>query len=151
MALNGVGVALSCEVDGGAHERLADAAPPSAHRRARSLSCEYEVARLFGHCRYGSVSHCSRNAWQHRGVNDTQVRNASNAQGFINDGPDTAGADRVVEGVRRTTNEIVLSGDVRPTGARIDFLPPPLAKRGAGAEVAGKSNALCENTQISRF
>src|SRR5438876_9550702 len=75
-------------------------AQPTARRRGRDrLSCEHEVARLFGYGRDCRVDHCSRNAWQHRGIDDTQTRNAFNVQGFINDRPDTAGADRMVEGI----------------------------------------------------
>jgi hypothetical protein len=118
---------------------------------ARPLSCKHKVACLFGYGRYGGVDHCSRNAWQHRGVNDAQTRNAFNAQGFINDGPDAAGADRMVEGIHRTTNEVVLSGDVRPAGARVDFPRSPLGKGGASADVASESNTLRKNTEISGF
>jgi len=115
------------------------------------LSCKYKVACLFGYCRYGGVDHCSRNAWQHRGVNDTQTRNAFNAQGFINDGPDAAGADRMMEGIRRATNEIVLRGNVCPAGARVDFLRSPFGKGGAGADVAGESNAVRKDSEIRSF
>src|SRR6476469_9979272 len=118
---------------------------------ARPLSCKHKVACLFGYFRYGGVDHCSRNAWQHRGVNDTQTRNTFNAQSFINDGPDAAGADRVVEGIRRATNEIVLSGNVCPAGARVDFFRSPFGKGGAGADVAGESNAVREDGEISSF
>src|SRR4249919_1894339 len=92
------------------------------------LSCKQKVARLFGYCRYGGVDHCSWNAWQHRGVDDTQTRNAFNAQSFINDGPDAAGTDGMVEGIRRATNEIVPSRNVCPAGAGVDFLRSPFGK-----------------------
>ena len=121
------------------------------HIPGLALSCKHKVACLFGYCRYGGVDHCSRNAWQHRGVNDTQTRNAFNAQSFINDGPDAAGADRMVEGIRRATNEIVLSGNVCPAGARVDFLRSPFGKGGAGADVAGECNAVREDGEISSF
>ena len=57
------------------------------HIPGLALSCKHKVACLFGYCRYGGVDHCSRNAWQHRGVNDTQTGNAFNAQSFMRQVP----------------------------------------------------------------
>jgi hypothetical protein len=57
----------------------------------------------------------------------------------------------MVEGIRRTADECVSRGDARPAGSRVDFLPTPFGKGGAGADVAGESNALGENAEIRRF
>ena len=42
----------------------------------------------------------------------------------------------MVKGICCTTNEVVLSGDVRPTGTWVEFIRPPLGKGGGGSDYA---------------
>jgi hypothetical protein len=92
-----------------------------------------------------------RDLGYHRSVNNAQSRYAFNAKGLIDDRPDTASADRVVERVCRPKSEVAQIRGVRHAGARIDLLSPPIGKGGRGTDFARQPGTLHEDIEIDRF
>ena len=87
----------------------------------------------------------------YRSVNNAQPLYAFHAKGLIDDRPDTAGPNRVVERVCRPKNEVTQIRGAYRAGARIDLLSPPIGKGGRGTDFARQPGTLHEDIEIDRF